>query len=119
MGGHVQVVHVLLDAGADVNAKDKHGSTALMMAAGGITENLPVGIEVNTTMISISYNFIWGVPSQKRYLEAAQTEVVSVLLNAGADVNARNKNGRTALWFAKIKIVKKIESLLRKYGAKE
>jgi ankyrin repeat protein len=46
-------------------------------------------------------------------------EVVQVLLETGADVNVKDKNGKTALMRAVIKGHKEIAEILKKSGAKE
>jgi ankyrin repeat protein len=64
------IIEILADAGANVNARDKYGVTTLMRALdGGLTE-----------------------PSARA--------VVIALIKAGADVNARNNLGETALSIA-------------------
>ena len=45
-------------------------------------------------------------------------EVVELLITAGADVNAVNLRGQTALDLAESKEQKEIADLLRKHGAK-
>jgi ankyrin repeat protein len=51
--------------------------------------------------------------------DANHTEVVRLLLEKGADVNAKTKYGKTALALAKIKDHTDIVQLLEKAGAKE
>jgi ankyrin repeat protein len=46
-------------------------------------------------------------------------EIVKELLNAGADVHAKDGRGRTALTIALEKDNKEIVNLLKKYGAQE
>jgi ankyrin repeat protein len=69
-GGHRQIAQVLLDAGADLNAKDKQGFTPLHWA---VYESL--------------------------LLPEAQ-EVAKLLVVRGADVNARDREGSTPLFWA-------------------
>jgi ankyrin repeat protein len=61
----------LIENGADVNARDGDGRTALMLAQ----------------------NFSMTSPSLPDNMSA-------LLISSGADVNARDKNGRTALFYA-------------------
>ncbi len=77
-------IQLLLDAGADVNATDDDGETALIAAArGGHTEAaqilLDAGADVNAT----------DIQEQTALITAAQwghTETVQALLVAGAEV---------------------------------
>ena len=87
--GNVEAVEALLQSGADVNAPvggpewetiddpgvPAHGSTPLHMAA----SNYPTGCH------------------RQPLNEAGCAEVASILLAAGADITARDAEGRTAL----------------------
>lgn len=63
----IDAVKLLIDSGADVNAKDDLGYTALIRLAGG--------------------------PTDRKSIE----QVVDILIQAGADVNAKTRKGLTAL----------------------
>ena len=89
-----EVVNTLINAGADVNAKAKDGRTALIRAAQGLyfeRSNFLIksGVDVNV--------------ATKIALKQANNnpEVVKALINAGADISAKDANGKTALDYAK------------------
>lgn len=93
---HVPVVHALIEAGANLDrVREYDGETPLMAAAGRIA--------LSMSQISVG--------------EIARLEVIRRLIEAGADVNARNNDGWTALMKAatvgNIEVVK----LLLKAGA--
>ena len=75
---NVKVVKALIDAGADVNAKDKDGKTPLMKA-----------------------------------ILLSNVDVVKTLIDAGADVNAKDKDGKTALEMAESLKLTKMADFLR------
>ena len=94
---------ILLDAGADVNAREMFDFTALMYAAGHNTIEvinilLHAGAEVNAKekngMTVLMYAVKWS------YRSIPTSEIVDVLLDAGAEVNARDECGTTALMAA-------------------
>jgi ankyrin repeat protein len=96
--GELSNVKRLLAAGAQVNAKDKNGMTALMAASleghGDIVEVLLAnGAEVNARTVdgetALMYASIRG-----------DCKIVEMLLARGAEINARTRDGKTALTFA-------------------
>lgn len=117
---HWEVVKLLLDKGADVDASDyEAGVTALMMAAGdGNLEMakllLDKGAAVNATAIGDETPLIDAV--SKGHLEMAK-----LLLDRGADVNHKphDSDSQTALNIAKEKGYTHIVEILKAHGAKE
>ena len=85
------LVKDFLDAGADVNAKDEEGYTALMMAIKD------------------------GPQGQLKYNELEK--IVQLLVDKGADVNAKQKDGHTAL--TRRDDLAQVIKILKQHGAEE
>ncbi|KAK0756392.1 hypothetical protein N5P37_011044 [Trichoderma harzianum] len=100
--GHEDVIKLLLAAGANINIKDKHGQTLLGWATRGDNEAIAkVLLQMDKTNVEsrdyISRALIFHVDNKEH--EA----VIKLLLTAGADTNAKDEDGLTALsWAAKI-----------------
>ena len=78
--GHIETGEVLIEAGADVNAKATNGSTALIIAAGGghtetVKALLDAGADVNAKDYSGFTALSWV---------GDQTEIAEILRQAGA-----------------------------------
>ena len=95
--GYAPVVALLLEFGADIDAKDRDGRTALMASLNGHTAVmealLSAGADTDvadkdmlTALMSAAF---WGL-----------TAPVKALLGAGADTDAVDQEGRTALMLA-------------------
>ncbi|KXZ48898.1 hypothetical protein GPECTOR_24g187 [Gonium pectorale] len=98
-GGHVEVVKDLLDAGADLYARDRNGMGALMMAAkGGHVE--VVKVLLAAARADVNAADMNGMTALMMAAKGGHVEVVKVLLAARADVNAADMDGTTALTMA-------------------
>jgi len=110
------IAKVLIDRGAEVNVKDVDGFTPLMHAAGGPTSignvawaklQLTKGADVNavsapTESVKVKNGAIaLGLLTPLLLATAyGPPELVEMLLDAGADINARDVRGMTPLMLA-------------------
>ncbi|MEJ2085110.1 MAG: ankyrin repeat domain-containing protein [Acidobacteriota bacterium] len=98
--GHTEVVAFLLDKDAALDAKDSNGRTALMYASSGpFTETVELqlkeGSEVNLQGTLEGFTALMTAAAE------GQLEVVRVLLENGADPKLMDKDGDTAMTFAR------------------
>ena len=89
-------MQALEDNGKDVDKhRDADGASALMLAAAKVC-----------TLVSAARAFFGATPHARMVRRAApgtpqgHANKVKLLLAAGADVTAKDKMGRTALWYA-------------------
>ena len=113
LGNDTETIRLLIDAGVDVNAADLPGITPLMMAAGwngnlrAIDMLLAKGANVNAISRPVM-----GLPAKNGASEFGSltaltmsaafgpSDLISTLLTAGADVNAKDVRGMTPLMLA-------------------
>jgi len=110
------VIQLLLERGAQVNATDNDGWTALLSAAAhGRLESMQVlvraGADVNRANTTSRYTPLMAC-ARSGHLECAR-----LLTASGVDLNARNAEGHTALWMAAQFEHPEVAKLLRSVGA--
>jgi ankyrin repeat protein len=102
--GDADKVEALLKTGADVNASNREGMTALMASTWGKTGRGDVRIAKALMASGANVNAA-NVHGRTALMEVAgngNSEFVLLLINAGADVNAQLRGGGTALHEAAI-----------------
>ncbi|KAF3394005.1 putative ankyrin repeat protein [Penicillium rolfsii] len=109
------IMQLLLTQGADINAVDKDGDTALFYAIMSGNETvvqllLAQGADIN----AVNKN---GITALSYAIVREQEAIVQLLLAQGADINAVNKNGIMALFYACIRENEAVVRLLLKQGA--
>ncbi|CAG0904551.1 unnamed protein product, partial [Cyprideis torosa] len=100
MKGHVYAARVLIAHGADVNTKDRMGFTPLLWASEGghvaivkfLVEETKVDLEGR---LNISEHTALALAAREDH-----TQVMKILLAAGAEVDGRCSAGRTPLMYA-------------------
>lgn len=110
MRGHAAVVKALIDDGADINARDVEGNTALHRAVAGnkvavvevILKASSLNIETARSMIRGSVNLSWSMKSSFLRFAAQQgdIEMVEALIKHGAEIDAIDAEGNTALHYS-------------------
>ena len=92
--GHIDVMRILIDKGADVNAKNKNGATALILAAD------KGNAEIVSFLIDKGADFNAKDKNGTALILAADkgnAEIVSFLIDKGADINMKDSLGYTPL----------------------
>ncbi|MDE2762315.1 MAG: ankyrin repeat domain-containing protein [Gemmatimonadota bacterium] len=101
--GDPAVITVLLEAGADVNARNRHHYTPLHYAArdnsepGVIAALAAAGAEVNAWATGSLPHTEWDVTPLHEAARNGSAAIAAALLDAGADANAVAAGGRTPL----------------------
>lgn len=141
--GNKDMAELLINSGADINAKGETGETALMIAAykgnKDIVEMLiKAGADVNAKNNGDGTALSWAIIDEKKDVaemlikegadkdaalikisETGKSSSVKFLIDAGADVNAKDSEGLSVLTHAMLYGKKDIEKLLRDAGATE
>ncbi|MHC4777564.1 MAG: ankyrin repeat domain-containing protein [Planctomycetota bacterium] len=107
-GGEVGLVRLLLERGADVNAREEDGETPLMKAAS--YEELECVKALFEFGPDLDAGETYG--GQTALMRTETPEIIEALLDAGANLEARDETGQTALaaaanlgWDAKVQVL--------------
>lgn len=97
--GDVGLVALLVELGANVESRDLRGQTAMHLAARGehvlaVSRLIDAGAEVDSQELGKGLTPLMIASFQ------GSVELVKLLIDAGADVNAVNAHGRTPFFFA-------------------
>lgn len=85
--GDVPTVRELLDRGVDIDARDRYGQTALMLAAHAGHRQVVETLIAHRANLNITAKF--GLSAVMLAIVAGHTEVARLLANAGADLSLR------------------------------
>lgn len=118
-GGHNAVIALLLENGADVNLQDVFDTPLTAAGASGhgaaVTFLLEHGADVNLANSDGETPLMAVVDiSRLAVVDSDRLQAVNVLITAGAELHARDNDGRTALWWAKNS---QLHALLKAAGA--
>jgi len=112
--GYTVIAKILLNAGADINARDKMGITLLMLACGKSTQSYK---EITELLINkgalINERDRLGYTPLLLSLSGGSAEIAELLIQKGADVHAQTKYGKTALALAEMAGYSRVTELLR------
>jgi len=97
--GHAEIVRLLLKKGADVRIVDLQGSTALGYAFGG-TRDIGVISQLIREGVDVNQKNMLGMNALLLVAGYGDDKMVKMVLDAGADANAMNDFGHTALHLA-------------------
>jgi ankyrin repeat protein len=97
-GDHVAAMHLLSVKGADVNATDADGATAIMYAAANNDPELVRALIKAGANVKLANQFGTSALTEASIIGA--TPIIEALLKAGADPNFRTPDGETPLMAA-------------------
>jgi len=120
VSGDIQAVEDLLARGADVNAKNKRGLSALNSAAVfGHKDIVELLIEKGADVNARAEGSFWdeGMTALHGSCVKGQKGAAELLIAKGADINAKSKNGYTPLHIAATEGYRDVADLLIAKGA--
>jgi cytohesin len=97
--GNRAMVELLLSRGADVNAKESDGYTALHYAANRGFQTVTEVLLANKAEVNVPDKNMGNTPLLLA-AKGGQVKIIQILRTAGANPNAENKQGRTPLSLA-------------------
>ncbi len=120
--GHADIVRLLVDHGANVKAKTRHGSTALNSASAGLVyeeegkhaEVIRFLLEHGADASAYPEDSLTALMFAARKGDAG---LVQILVEHGADVNAKDGLNRTALMWAVERAPSEVVQYLLEHGA--
>jgi len=92
--GYKSVVNLLIEQGADVNAKDKYGQMPLHFAANRASMDLAQLLIDNGADVNAK-NMQGHTPLYSAATQYVSRDVIKFLIDKGADVHTGTKTGRT------------------------
>jgi len=113
--GNVDIVNKLIENGADINIKDKYGSTALRWAIVG--DNKDIALLLIKKGIDFKIKDESGHTALDIAVRKNKYDIAHILINKGADIDNRNDKGYTPLHAAILFNHYKIAELLIENGA--
>ena len=114
----LEALKVLLDAGADPNERGTDGTGILPWAVGyGYTEVVRELVKAGTRIDDPLDRF--GQTPLMQAARTGKTEIVRTLLELGAKIGAKDREGKTALDYAKEKGHAEIAEILNQAGGKD
>ncbi len=111
--GHVDVVRLLIANGASVNARYSNKATPLIVAAYALSSTIKPSVPYSASEKA--------TPRHKANLQAAKRrylDIIKMLLDNGANVNAKDADGRTALRIVQEQQIDEAVRLLKKAVAR-
>lgn len=119
--GLLDILKLALQAGADTSITNRYGGTALIPASDrGHVEIVEELLTNSDTDVNHLNNLHWTALLEAVILGDGSTsyqEIVQLLVDHGADVNLRDRDGVTPLEHAKSRGFKEIEHILKEAGA--
>ncbi|XP_058882197.1 fibronectin type 3 and ankyrin repeat domains protein 1 isoform X2 [Acipenser ruthenus] len=115
--GHLDVVKYLRKFGASWESRDKGGSTAMHWAADGGHLNVIDYMLRDGCKVDVKDNISLWTPLMRVSAVTGNADVASLLVKAGADVNMRDKDGKTPLMVAVLNNHEELVQLLSEKGA--
>lgn len=94
-----EIMQILIDAGADLEARDAHGATALISAA--FNQNADITASLITAGANVAAENDNGATALHFAALNNGPAVLTQLMNAGADIYSTDSNGKTAFDYAK------------------
>ena len=117
--GRDVVVDYLLDQGADVACRDDEGLTALHLAAKkGYTETRVLQRLLSANGCAVNLQCDAGMTALHHAAQRGRADFVALLIDAGAELGAKNEAGETALDLARRKNRFEVMELLTARGAR-
>lgn len=119
--GNLEIVQLLAQAGSDINVKDNSGLTALMLAIDGWGDvrHLPVVQYLVRVGADIDAGNVNGVTALMIASEMGDEFIVKLLLEEGANINALDNRGWTALAYSKYAEHSNVAEILSKVSVEE